>query len=437
MPSKLYLGRKGGTLTGPLIGTSITGTSLVKTGGLSTEFLKADGSIDNSSYLTTSGESTLYLAKTGGTLTGPLIGTSITGDFLIKSGGLSTEFLKADGSIDNSSYLTTSGESTLYLEKTGGTLTGPLIGTSITGTSLVKSGGLSTEFIKADGSIDNSSYLTTSGANTLYLAKTGGTLTGPLIGTSLIKSGGLSTEFLKADGSIDNSSYLTTSGANTLYLAKTGGTLTGPLTGTSITGDSLIKSGGLSTEFLKADGSIDNSSYLTPITVTTTGYPFNPVNRLTTIITSGTKSYWFCVLISQPTLISGYNVYLSSGSGDIFRMGIYRGYLKTGAGSNPGANITLVGQSASALTTSGLPFNRAAISAKAGQNLRFTNGEYMTIAFHSQGSTSYFLGSPASGSAVIDLAYTTANYASAGFPAILSQTSITGSQNQRPCFELY
>ena len=276
----------------------------------------------------------------------------------------------------------------------------------------------------------------------LYLGRKGGTLTGPLIGTSitgtsLVKSGGLSTEFIKADGSIDNSSYLTTSGANTLYLAKTGGTLTGPLTGTSITGDSLIKSGGLSTEFLKADGSIDNSSYLTPITVTTTGYPFNPVNRLTTIITSGTKSYWFCVLISQPTLISGYNVYLSSGSGDIFRMGIYRGYLKTGAGSNPGANITLVGQSASALTTSGLPFNRAAISAKAGQNLRFTNGEYMTIAFHSQGSTSYFLGSPASGSAVIDLAYTTANYASAGFPAILSQTSITGSQNQRPCFELY
>jgi hypothetical protein len=94
----------------------------------------------------------------------------------------------------------------------------------------------------------------------------------------------------------------------------------------------------------------------------------------------------------------------------------------------------MAGESASALTTSGLPFKRAA---KAGQNLRFTNGEYMMIAFHSQGSTSSFLGSPASGSAVVDLAYTTANYAYAGFPAILSQTSITGSQNQRPCFELY
>lgn len=42
-----------------------------------------------------------------------------------------------------------------------------------------------------------------------YLALTGGTLTGSLTATSLIKSGGTSSQFLKADGSVDSSSYIT------------------------------------------------------------------------------------------------------------------------------------------------------------------------------------------------------------------------------------
>lgn len=42
-----------------------------------------------------------------------------------------------------------------------------------------------------------------------YLALTGGTLTGSLTATSLIKLGGTSSQFLKADGSVDSSSYIT------------------------------------------------------------------------------------------------------------------------------------------------------------------------------------------------------------------------------------
>lgn len=42
-----------------------------------------------------------------------------------------------------------------------------------------------------------------------YLALTGGTLTGSLTATSFIKSGGTSGQFLKADGSVDSSTYLT------------------------------------------------------------------------------------------------------------------------------------------------------------------------------------------------------------------------------------
>lgn len=42
-----------------------------------------------------------------------------------------------------------------------------------------------------------------------YLALTGGTLTGSLTATSFIKSSGTSSQFLKADGSVDSSTYLT------------------------------------------------------------------------------------------------------------------------------------------------------------------------------------------------------------------------------------
>lgn len=42
-----------------------------------------------------------------------------------------------------------------------------------------------------------------------YLALTGGTLSGSLTATSFIKSGGTSSQFLKADGSVDTNAYLT------------------------------------------------------------------------------------------------------------------------------------------------------------------------------------------------------------------------------------
>ncbi len=55
------------------------------------------------------------------------------------------------------------------------------------------------------------------------------TFSGSLTANSIIKSGGASTEFLKADGSIDSNTYLTTSSASSTYLPLSGGTLTGIL----------------------------------------------------------------------------------------------------------------------------------------------------------------------------------------------------------------
>jgi hypothetical protein len=68
----------------------------------------------------------------------------------------------------------------------------------------------------------------------LYINKTSGsgnaaTIIGTLNATTLVKSGGTSSQFLKADGSVDSSTYLTTSAASSTYLPLAGGTLTGAL----------------------------------------------------------------------------------------------------------------------------------------------------------------------------------------------------------------
>jgi hypothetical protein len=80
--------------------SSVTATSIIKTGGTSSQFLMADGSV-NTSVL----PSGAYLPLTGGTLTGALSGTtatfssSVTANSLIKTGGTSAQILAADGSV--------------------------------------------------------------------------------------------------------------------------------------------------------------------------------------------------------------------------------------------------------------------------------------------------------------------------------------------------
>jgi hypothetical protein len=80
---------------------------------------------------------------------------------------------------------------------------------SVSSSKFIVPYGLSTEFLKANGTVDTSTYITTDTAGTTYLAKSGGTMSGTLIAPTIIKSGGLSTEFLKGDGTIDSNTYLT------------------------------------------------------------------------------------------------------------------------------------------------------------------------------------------------------------------------------------
>jgi len=85
-----------------------TASSFVKSGGTSSQFLKADGSVDSSTYLTTYTETdTLNSVTNRGNNTSNGISVGIvTASSFVKSGGTSSQFLKADGSVDSSTYLT-------------------------------------------------------------------------------------------------------------------------------------------------------------------------------------------------------------------------------------------------------------------------------------------------------------------------------------------
>ena len=307
---------------------------IAKIGGLSTQFLKADGSIDSSVYLTTESDTLQTVSGRGSTTT-----ANITAASFVKSGGLGTQFLKANGTVDSNVYLTSYTETdTLQTVATRGAVTT----TSITAASFIKTGGSGTQFLKADGTSDSNVYAVDSnvvhktgtetifgdkifsnsaGLNGVYFQNnvnyggnyafegfcfsgghgvarfthngiststfnlnlvnnsggtnlklsTGGSTTGLAIvsennahtptfsldisgnvtANTFVKSGGLATQFLKANGTIDSNVYLTSyTETDTLQTVST----RGAVTTTSITAASFIKTGGLGTQYLMADG---------------------------------------------------------------------------------------------------------------------------------------------------------------------------------------
>ena len=258
----------------------LTTSGYIITGGLSTQFLKADGSVDSTTYIgsgaigttvqgynanttiqgnTVTGTGSIVLnssptlitpaftsvSVTGGTATMPtgngtiaytsalasyvpytgatgsvtLGSNNITANSFIKGGGTSVQFLKADGSVDSSTYVTSASLSS-YLPLIGGTLTGALTGTTASFTGLTLNGAISgnltinTTNATASTSITTGSIVTAGGIG----------VTGAVWGGSFVKNGGLSTQFLKADGSVDSSTYLTTAAAGTAYVPYTGAT---------------------------------------------------------------------------------------------------------------------------------------------------------------------------------------------------------------------
>jgi hypothetical protein len=111
--------KTGGSGNAATIVGTLEATSIVRTGGTSSQFLKADGSVDNNTYATTSALSG-YLPLSGGTLTGNLLTSAGRG---IVIGGSSFAFAPSStrgsmhiaGSTDRILSLGTNGSNSVYI----------------------------------------------------------------------------------------------------------------------------------------------------------------------------------------------------------------------------------------------------------------------------------------------------------------------------------
>jgi hypothetical protein len=131
-----------------------------------------------------------------------------------------------------SDIISVAGSST-YVPYTGATTNVDLGAYGITAQTLIKAGGLPTEFLKADGTTDTNVVPYVGATNNLDL---GGN---DLIATTIIKSGGLATEFLKADGSIDSNVYALASSLAS-YVPYTGATGDVDLGANRLTADAIL-----------------------------------------------------------------------------------------------------------------------------------------------------------------------------------------------------
>jgi hypothetical protein len=251
-----------------LTGLSVTGSAILATDTILQAFGKVQNQINGK-------QGTITLTTTGTSGPATLIGSTLNIPNYADGGVLS---LSAIGAVPNANAATitgtvlnlqpasssfggviTTGSQTIAGDKT---LTGALIGT--TG-SFSSSGGSDTFSISHSSGAGIALNITKGGnGEGIYVNKTSGsgnavTIIGTLNATTLVKSGGTSAQFLKADGTVDSTTYqgaitLTTTGtsgaatfiSNTLnipdygsalsgYLPLTGGTLTGALSGTSAT----------------------------------------------------------------------------------------------------------------------------------------------------------------------------------------------------------
>ena len=155
----------------------------------------------------------------GGTIVKNAVGYST-------AGGTSSQFLKADGSVDSNTYLTSVSTPNLDAITSEGNTTSNTIGVggvtatgSISAATATFSGSISVGGTITYEDVTNVDSVGVVTARTGIKVLAGGanivgnsTVTGILTATSFVKTGGTSYQFLKADGSVDSSTYITAIG---------------------------------------------------------------------------------------------------------------------------------------------------------------------------------------------------------------------------------
>jgi len=154
---------------------------------------------------------------------------------------------------------------------------------------------------------------------------------------------------------------------------------------------------------------------------------FSPLESTGTI-GSGNKPYWYIVMVPCNTVLTGFKTLLATGS-DPFHVAIYRGRVG-------GSSATILDLLAPIVTVAGNGYYSAAFVVQAGRSNVYTAGEYITVMYHSQGSTNSFYNFIAISDT--NIAYTTsANYGNATPPANLGSTPILGTIANRLAIEFY
>jgi hypothetical protein len=296
------------TLTGALVGT--TGSFASSGGSDSFAINHSSGSGIGLSITKGGNGEGIYVNKTSGSGNAATIIGTLNATTIVKSGGTSSQFLKADGTVDSTAYGTGSVTSVAALTLgTSGTdlsstvansTTTPVITLNVPDASATARGVVTTgnQTFAGEKTFNNNliseatSWFSTNGLRKLTagidvpLSNSAGTVEfnfgngGNFTANSLIKSGGTSAQFLMADGSVNTS--VLPSGA---YLPLTGGTLTGALSGTSAS----FSSSATASAFIPSGASVPtNGMYLSA--ANTLDFATNSVNRLS-ISLGGTATF--------------------------------------------------------------------------------------------------------------------------------------------------
>jgi hypothetical protein len=248
----LYINKTSGSGNAATIIGTLNATTLVKSGGTSSQFLKADGSVDASAYITltslSAGAGISYNNTTGA------ISSTITQytDALARA----SVSLTTTGTSGAATYNSTTGvfnipnytpDLSAYVTlATTQTITGSKTFSNPT----FNNGGIS---LQNGSSYSSSGYMNLGGLTDGLRFTSGGGISNYF---NLPSSVGYTYTFPAATGTLALTSNLSA------YLPLAGGTLTGALSGTtatfssSVTANSLIKTGGTSAQILAADGSV-------------------------------------------------------------------------------------------------------------------------------------------------------------------------------------
>ena len=183
----------------------------------------------------------------------------------MKTGGTSAQFLKADGSVDAAAYLTELNLSESFVKSINGTTSQINAQADAGKITLSLPDAVA---IKTSVTVPNVTATTTNAGK----LTAGATTLGVTTASSFVKTGGTTSQFLKADGSVDESTYLTSatlsSTLSNTFVPFNGATSNinlnsksisnvNALSATTLTAGSFVRSGGTSSQYLRADGSVD------------------------------------------------------------------------------------------------------------------------------------------------------------------------------------